>query len=101
MSLPSDTSYDAGTQTFDWSYTVTDDNDGFWLVVSPGPNPKGNATELAILFGDLGNSNDPNDNRLTAYVYNGKNNQDKHSSLDNPGILLDSFDTELDEHESR
>jgi len=57
-------------------------NEGFWLVLSDGPNAKGRTGELAILYGDLIN------NRITAYEYNGQNNA---SSWQNPGVLIDSF----------
>jgi len=42
---------------------------GFWLVVSPGPNPKGHAGELAIFYLDASNPTPT----LTAYAYNGVN----------------------------
>jgi len=45
-----------------------DSEDGFWLVVSPGENPKYNAQEYAILYGDR------ESNRITAYAYDGNNN---------------------------
>jgi hypothetical protein len=40
-------------------------DDGFWLVLNNGGNPKGVVNELAILYGDLKN------NRITAYKYDG------------------------------
>lgn len=43
--------------------------DGFWLAVSPGPNPKGHGGELALLYFD--GSGDKA--KLTAYAYNGFN----------------------------
>lgn len=55
---------------------------GFWLVVSDGPNPKKQIGEYAILYGDL------NNNRITAYEYNGNNSAD---SIVNPGNLLQVF----------
>ncbi len=45
-------------------------DDGFWLVLTAGGNPKGIANEFAILYGDLKN------NRITAYKYNGQNSPD-------------------------
>jgi PEP-CTERM motif len=42
-------------------------NDGFWLVLTEGPNPKGVANELAILYGDVASG------KITAYIYNGVN----------------------------
>lgn len=81
------TTYNETAQTFSWSYTVAptengDVNDGFWLVVSDGPDPKNDENEYAILFGDLDN------NRLTAYLYSGENNA---RSWDDPGELLGDF----------
>lgn len=43
---------------------------GFWLAVSDGPNPKGDAGELAIFYLDAKN---PSDLKLTVYGYNGAN----------------------------
>lgn len=63
---------------------VKDNQDGgFWLVVSDGPNPKNQIGEYAILYADL------DDNRITAYEYNGDNNA---SSFSNPGNNLGVFD---------
>jgi len=56
--------------------------DGFWLVVSPGENPKYNAQEYAILYGDR------EANRITAYTYDGENNADSFRT----GDLLGTFD---------
>jgi hypothetical protein len=47
-------------------------DDGFWLVLNSGGNPKGINTELAILYGDIAN------NKITAYRYNGANSSDSH-----------------------
>lgn len=55
---------------------------GFWLVVSDGPNPKNQVGEYAILYGDL------NNNRITAFEYNGNNSAD---SITNPGNQLEIF----------
>ncbi len=48
---------------------------GFWLVVSPGPNPKGHAGELAAFYMDAstidGISN--KNAKLSVYAYNGVN----------------------------
>ena len=80
------TTYDTNTEEFSWSYTTTDNNDGFWLVVSPYDNPKDSDGELAILYGDTANS------RLTAYRYNGRNNNQSYSD---PGVLLGAFEGAL------
>jgi hypothetical protein len=44
--------------------------DGGWLVLSDGPNPKGDVSEWAIYYLDRVTGN------LTAYVYDGKNGPD-------------------------
>lgn len=48
---------------------------GFWLAVSPGPNPKGTSGELAIYYFD---ASDTNNLRLTAYAYNGVNGDNSY-----------------------
>ncbi len=75
------TSYST-TGIFSWKYTIEDKNDGFWLVVSDGPNPKGTADQLAILYGDL------NNNKLTAYRYSGQNNPNSYLT---PGDFLQQW----------
>lgn len=42
---------------------------GYWLAVSPGPNPKGHAGELALFYFDASSSTPA----LLAYAYNGVN----------------------------
>jgi hypothetical protein len=42
-------------------------DDGFWLVLTAGGNPKGIANEFAILYGDVKTGT------ITAYKYNGAN----------------------------
>lgn len=44
--------------------------DGFWLAVNDGPNPKGHAGELALLYFDAFGPSGPT---LTSYAYNGFN----------------------------
>jgi hypothetical protein len=67
--------YDPDDHRFKWEFTSATTVNGAWLVVSPGPNPKGNAGELAILFLDARNltSNTSVTPTLTAYNYNGFN----------------------------
>ncbi|MBX3096986.1 MAG: PEP-CTERM sorting domain-containing protein [Fimbriimonadaceae bacterium] len=43
--------------------------DGFWLVISPGPNPKGHSSELAIFYLDASAGKKD----VYAYSYNGAN----------------------------
>lgn len=82
-------SYNTQNKSFNYYLTMgkvpgsnTLKTNGFWLVVSPGANPKGHAGELAILYFDASTSN----TKLTAYTYNGQNgftsfqNQDKIAS---------------------
>lgn len=62
------------TNRFVWRTNFGDNpngkkTDGYWLVVSPGPNPKGNDGELAALYFDR-NGGNPS---LTVYAYNGVN----------------------------
>jgi hypothetical protein len=51
-------------------------DDGFWLVLNSGGNPKGINTELAILYGDIAN------NKITAYRYNGANSSSSYLDAD-------------------
>ncbi len=57
-------------------------DDGFWLVLNNGGNPKGVVNELAILYGDLKN------NKITAYKYNGDNSP---NSYDDPNAYLATY----------
>jgi hypothetical protein len=47
--------------------------DGFWLVMSKGPNPKGVAGELATFYFDASGEGTP---KLSVYGYNGVNGSD-------------------------
>ncbi len=81
------TSYSTTAEIFSWEYKIDNINDGFWLVVSDGPNPKAaQADEYAIFYGDL------NSNTLSAYQYNGDNNA---VSYLNPGNLLQQWNGAL------
>lgn len=67
--------FDPSTNRFKWDFTSGTQTNGFWLVVSPGANPKGHAGELAIMYLDAktltaGNTITPT---LTIYNYNGLN----------------------------
>ena len=80
--------YDAGTQMFNWDVTfsngVAAHTDGYWLVVSTGPNPKGSQGQLAIMYFDATNLANP---AVSIYRYNGQNS---NSSYSTPGDLLAS-----------
>ncbi len=71
-------SYDANSQSLSWETTLTRNRrnlyNGFWLVLSDGPNPKRHVDEYAIFYADAIN------NRLTAYVYNGRNSSNSWRS---------------------
>jgi len=80
------TSYDSTEEVFSWSHTIADkdgqSSNGFWLVVSDGENPKNNAGEYAIFYGDADNG------VVTAYEYSGVNSG---SSYRTPANYLGSY----------
>ena len=62
-------SFNDANNQFSWEVDYSGANpDGFWLVVSDGPNPKNNPLEYSIFYGDYSSGN------LAAYAYNGNNN---------------------------
>ncbi len=66
-------SYNATTNLFTWDITFNDQiTDGYTLAVSPGPNPKGQSGELALIYFDGTNIAAP---EVTVYAYNGQNTQ--------------------------
>lgn len=68
--------FDSVTQDFSWEVTFSNAiTKGFWLAVSPGENPKGHAGELALMYLDVTQVNDP---RLTIYNYNGVNGNNSY-----------------------
>lgn len=71
------TTYNDQTNILNWevahSGTVIPKN--FWLVISDGENPKYNVNEYAIFYGSYDNS------ILSAYEYNGQNNEKSYQSL--------------------
>lgn len=79
-------SYNDASQHLSWSSTIARQSgnlaDGFWLVLSDGPNPKSHYNEYAIFYGDGNTGN------LTSYVYNGVNSA---SSWNTPGEFIQSF----------
>lgn len=64
-------SFNTVTNVFTWESTFKPNAgvlpNGFWLAVSPGPNPKGISGELALYYFDASSSNP----KLWAYSYNG------------------------------
>lgn len=65
------TTFDTDTNRLAWSVTFSNQvTDGFTLVLSPGPNPKGHPGELAIVYFDSKNMGAP---RASVYNYNGEN----------------------------
>lgn len=79
--------------------------DGLWVALNDGPNPKGHAGELALLY--FGKDSNTNQLVLSAYAYNGVNGNNSFidgngqvggnqtpdfitSSLINAGLLLDA-----------
>ena len=62
--------FDSSTNRFLWSVTFSDQiTDGYSLAVNNGPNPKGHAGEMALLYFDATGG----DVRVTGYAYNGVN----------------------------
>lgn len=80
--------FDDNSDVFTWDVTFSDgvakNTNGYWLVVSDGPNPKGINSQLAIMYFDATNLADP---KVSIYRYNGANNT---SSFQSPGDLLAS-----------
>jgi hypothetical protein len=63
--------FDTATNHLTWDMTFADQvTRGFTLALNNGPNPKGHAGELALLYADY---RDAANIRITAYGYNGQN----------------------------
>ncbi|MBL8064959.1 MAG: PEP-CTERM sorting domain-containing protein [Chthonomonadaceae bacterium] len=62
--------------------------EGFWLVVSPGANPKGHAGELSIYYFDVTHGSGP---RLTTYAYNGVNGDNSFKNGNGSGASADKI----------
>lgn len=79
------TTYHPSDETFTWHSTSTQTNsqftDSFWLVISPGPNPKSMVDEYALMIGDLTTGT------LTNYIYNGENS---NNSWQDPNRFISS-----------
>ncbi len=75
-----DMAYNETTGQFTFTMQVDDTADGFTLAVNNGPNPKGHAGELAMVYFDA--SNDEVDPIVSVYTYNGKNTQTSYQTED-------------------
>lgn len=66
---------------FKWEFTSGTQVNGFWLVLSPGANPKGHAGELAMIYFDAKTltANNTITPTVTIYNYNGLNNASSHA----------------------
>ena len=65
------TTYTPSNNAFTWSVTFADQlTTGYTLAVSPGPNPKNNPGQLALIYFD---ASDTSDVAVSAYGYNGLN----------------------------
>lgn len=73
-----DTSFNATTNEFTFSLTVSDpaylSADGFTLAINGGPNPKGNPGEMALIYFDASGGQPV----VTIYGYSGQNNQNSY-----------------------
>ena len=80
--------YDTVSQAYSFESTIKKHGgrlaDGFWLVTSAGPDPKGIVNELPIFYFD-GSGATPT---LSVFNYNGQNNS---NSWQNPGQLIAKF----------
>ena len=66
-------SYNSNSQILTWDLSFTDQiSDGFTLALNNGPNPKGHAGELALIYFD---ATDVENVRVSSYAYNGLNTQ--------------------------
>ena len=87
-------SFNSATNRMTWSANFGNGiggqkTDGYWLVVSPGPNPKGHASELAIFYFDASSAGNP---KLSVYNYNGVNGSNSFATGDKIKSSVASFD---------
>ena len=73
----------AGSQRLSFNLKTDGTTDGFWLALSPGPNPKGTPGELALLYFDRGEAS--GNTSLAVYSYNGVNGS---NSWNTPGDFI-------------
>jgi len=82
-------SFNSATNQFSWEVDYSGGNpDGFWLVVSDGPNPKYNSLEYTIFYADYNSGN------LSAYAYNGENNPNSYQTTQFIGDFSSGLYTE-------
>lgn len=68
--------FNTETNALTWDVTFSDQiTDGFTLALNNGPNPKGHAGELALLYVDITDIPNP---KMLAYAYNGKNSNNSY-----------------------
>lgn len=68
--------YNNVSERFLWSVTFADQiTDGYTLAVNDGPNPKGHAGELGLIYFDASNGVPV----VTVYAYNGVNSQNSYA----------------------
>lgn len=66
-----DARYDTDSKQFVWNVVFSNQvTKGYTLAVNDGPNPKGHAGELALLYVDF---SEASTRKVTAYAYNGAN----------------------------
>ena len=85
------------TNNFVWSVTFANQiTDGYTLAVNNGPNPKGHAGELGLIYFDASGT----DVRVTGYAYNGVNSANSYldgspaSGTQNPDMIFASSSLE-------
>lgn len=89
--------FNSVTNRLTWNFNIgsasnPNASNGFWLVLSPGPNPKGYSGELAIMYFDASKSVPT----LTSFAYNGVNGPDSflHATSSNsstPDFIMSSI----------
>jgi len=89
--------FDNITNALTWDVTFSDQvTEGFTLALNNGPNPKGHAGELALLYVDLTNMTNP---QMLAYAYNGRDSNNSYkdgrgnvAGLQTPDDIVDAGD---------
>jgi hypothetical protein len=75
-----DAVFNTVSNDFTWSVTFSNQvTSGMTLAVNNGPNPKGHAGELALLYVDASDAANP---LISAYAYNGKNTRTSYRDGD-------------------